>query len=244
MARWYLKKVFPIEKKAIQLSRPVLRAVSDIPLPEDDLFDTIAELITRLGEMHDMLSDPQVASIRLVLNPEKMVIKEAQRAYTYLSLYSYSTDMVISNRVLPEEVDGGYFGGWREIQAKYRGLVEEAFAPLPILDVPLFEQEVVGPAMLRRLANEVYGDRDPADLFYVGQRQRVEQKDGQYRLIVPLPLTTKEAIQLGRFGEELTVHIGNQKRNIVLPRALVTMDVLGAQYDGDTLVIRFGPDEG
>jgi arsenite-transporting ATPase len=240
MARWYLKKIFPIEKKAIQLSRPFLRAVSDMPLPEDDLFDTIVDLITRLGEMHDMLADPEVSSIRLVLNPEKMVIKEAQRAYTYLSLYSYSTDLVISNRVLPEEVDGGYFGGWREIQAKYSALVEEAFAPLPILQVPMFEQEVVGSDMLRRVADEVYGSRDPADLFYVGQRQRVEREDGHYRLILPLPLAAKEAIQLGRFGEELVVHIGNHKRNIVLPRALVMLDVLGARYEGDTLVITFG----
>ncbi len=240
MARWYLKKVFPLEKKAIQLSRPLLRAVSDIPLPEDDLFDTIVDLITRLGEMHNMLSDPEMSSIRLVLNPEKMVIKEAQRAYTYLSLYSYNTDLVISNRVLPQEAEDGYLGEWREIQAKYGQLVEEAFAPLPILKVPMFGREVVGATMLRLLAREVYGDRDPADLFYVGQRQRVEQENGHYHLIVPLPLVPKEAIQLSRFGEELIVHIGNHKRNIVLPRALVVMDVLGARYDGDTLVITFG----
>jgi arsenite-transporting ATPase len=239
MARWYLKKIFPVEKKAIQLSRPFLRAVSDMPLPEDDLFDTIVELITRLGEMHDMLSDPQMSSIRLVLTPEKMVIREAQRAYTYLSLYNYTTDLVISNRVLPEEAATGYFEGWHEIQARYSQMVEEAFAPLPILQVPMFEQEVVGQALLRRLADAVYGDRDPTALFYAGQRQRVEREDGQYRLILPLPMTTKEAIHLGRFGEELVVHIGNHKRNILLPRALVTMDVLSARYEGDTLVITF-----
>ena len=240
VARWYLDKIFPIERKMFQLTRPLLRAVADIPIPDDELFDTVAELIMSLDRMHSLLVDPQKSSVRLVLNPEKMVIKEAQRAFTYLNLYGYATDLVISNRIIPAVVQDGYFSAWKETQKKYGQMVEEAFAPLPILTIPLFDQEVVGLEMLRRMAESIHGDGDPAQVYYVGQAQRVEETDHGYTLTVPLPFVAKEEVQLTRSSfDELVIHIGNHKRSLLLPHVLSSLDVMGARHEEDKLVVGF-----
>ncbi len=240
IARWYLDKIFPIERKMIQLTRPLLRAVVDIPIPDDELFDTVADLILSLDRMHKLLIDPQKSSVRLVLNPEKMVIKEAQRAFTYLNLYSYATDLIVSNRIIPPAVQDGYFSAWKEIQKKYGQMVEEAFAPLPILAVPLFDQEVVGLKMLRRMAESIYGDGDPTQVYYTGQAQRVEKNEHGYTLTIPLPFVSKEEVQLIRSTfDELVIHIGNHKRNLLLPRVLVSLEVVEAKHQGDELAVRF-----
>ncbi len=244
VARWYLEKIFPLERKAVQISRPILRAVTDLPIPDDELFDTIADLVMQLTRMHDLLSDPEKASVRLVVNPEKMVIKEAQRTFAYLNLYGYLTDAVVSNRLIPARVQDSYFDSWKESHEKYSQMIEEAFSPLPILKAPLFDQEVVGLDMLRRMAESIYGDSDPTEIAFVGQTHSVDKKDGRYVLSLLLPFVEKENLQLTRSGDELIVHIGNRKRNLILPRVLVSLDVQGARFDEDTLVITFGADEG
>ncbi len=243
VARWYLEKIFPLERKAVQLSRPLLRAVTDLPIPDDELFDTISDLVMQLTRMHNLLSDPQKSSIRLVLNPEKMVIKEAQRTFAYLNLYGFLTDAVVSNRLIPARVQDSYFDSWKESHEKYSQMIEEAFSPLPILKAPLFDQEVVGLDMLRRMAESIYGDSDPAEVYFVGQTHSVEKKDGRYILSLLLPFVEKENLQLTRSGDELIVHIGNRKRNLILPRVLVSLDVQSARFDEDTLVITFGEGE-
>ena len=245
MARWYLEKIFPIERKAMQVARPILRAVVDIPLPDEEVFDAVAELLRQLDRMHRLLSNPERASARLVLNPEKMVIKEAQRAFTYLNLYCYIVDLVICNRMLPPQVDDGYFTTWKEAQSRYRQLVEEAFSPLPIFDVPLFEREVVGMEMLRTMALAIFGEEDPAKLFYRGKSQQITKRGQRYYLRLPLPLVDRSEIHLTKTAyDELVIRIGNWKRNLTLPRVLAGLEVLGARYDGNSLVVTFAPEDG
>jgi len=239
IGRWYLKRIFPIERQAMKLVRPFAQAVLDMPMPDDSLFDTVESLILELDRMQQLLSDPQLSSTRLVLNPEKMVIKESQRAYAYLCLYGYPVDLVISNRIIPGQVNDAYFTAWRDIQAKYSQQVEESFAPLPILLVPLFDQEVVGLPMLRRMAESIYGDTDPTGVFYVGQTQEVVKEDGAYHLRIRLPFTSKEAIQITRAADELVIHIGNHKRNLILPRTLAALAVQKAKLDDDVLTVAF-----
>ena len=245
MARWYLEKIFPIERKAMQLARPILKAMVDMPLPDDELFDTVAELIRQLDRMHNLLSNPDRTTARLVLNPEKMVIKEAQRAFTYLNLYGYATDLIICNRMIPGQVSDGYFSMWKEIQGRYHQMVEEAFSPLPILDVPLFDQEVVGLEMLRKMALAIFGDQDPAKVFYKGKTQQIVKQDQYYQLSLPLPLVDRSRIQLTKTAhDELVIHIGNWKRNLLLPRVLAGLEVAGARYEGDQLIVTFVPSDG
>jgi arsenite/tail-anchored protein-transporting ATPase len=237
---WYLAKVFPLQRTAVQLAAPLVRAVVDIPIPDRSVFDALEALMHELERMHELLANPEITSVRLVLNPERMVIKEAQRTYTYLNLYGYSTDLVVCNRVFPSEAGEGYFHSWREIQGRHGQLIEEAFAPLPIHSVPMFEQEVVGLAMLRRMAEAIYAQADPARLWYRGARQTVEpQEGGGYVLSQPLPLVAREDLQLTRVGDELIVHIGNQKRNIILPRALWKLQVQKAAIEDGQLRLSF-----
>jgi len=241
IARWYLQRIFPLERQAMKVIRPLAKVVLDMPLPDDRLFDTVEALVKELDRMQQLLADPQLSSTRLVLNPEKMVIKESQRAYAYLSLYGYPVDLVISNRLIPSQVSDGYFATWRDIQAKYSQQVEESFAPLPIFLVPLFDREVVGLTMLRRMAASIYEDKDPADVFYVGQTQEIERlADGTCQLRIRLPFTSKEAVQLTRAADELIVHIGNRKRNLILPRTLAALDVQRAKLEDDVLTVSFG----
>jgi arsenite/tail-anchored protein-transporting ATPase len=243
VATWYMERMFQVGKKTARLSGPLLQAVTGLPIPGDEVFDSMENLHTQLFRMEALLSDPQKSSVRLVLNPEKMVIKEAQRTFTYLNLYGYVIDAVISNRLIPSRVQDSYFDSWRESQGKYGRIVEEAFSPLPILQVPLFEQEVVGNGMLRRMAQAIYGDVDPTRVYFVGPVQQVQKADSGYLLSLPLPFLEQGDINLTRSGDELIVHIGNRKRNIILPRALVSLEVSGAKYEKDKLVISFGKQE-
>jgi arsenite-transporting ATPase len=247
MARWYIEKIFPFQRKTIQLARPVMRRLSDMPIPDDDVFESIEELVSYLERTSALLSDAQVSSMRLVLNPEKMVIKEAQRAYTYLNLYGYPVDAVICNRVFPQHLSDSYFDAWKSTQAENMELVREAFHPLPILPIPFFPREVTGLEMLRRMAESVFdGERvrggagDPTRYFYIGKAQEIFRQDGHYVLSIPLPLVEREQVHLHRsVFDELIVRIGNWKRNISLPLGLAKLEIDGAKYVDDRLNILF-----
>ncbi len=245
VARWWLKNIFPIQRQAYRIVRPVLRPFTDLPVPGDNVMDAIREFMLNLTRMHALLADQDKSTIRLVLNPEKMVIKEAQRTYTYLNLYGYKTDAIISNRVIPADAAVGYFHNWHDIQERYSRMVEEGFAPLPILQVPFFDEEVVGTRMLERMADALFGDGDPAQVYYRGPAERIERRDGIYILHLPLPFTSKADVDLTRRGDELVVQVGNWRRNLVLPHALVGLETQGAKMmEGQTLDIRFGNSSG
>ena len=169
--RWWLHRIFPIQRTAARIARPVLTRVTDLPFPDDDVFEALKDLFERLDKMRDILTDPDVSSIRLVLNAEKMVIKEAQRTFTYLNLYGYPSDLVVCNRLIPQDVTDAYFTSWKESQERYFALVEEGFSPLPILTAPLMDQEVVGLEMLDRFAAALYGEDDPTLIRFRGQTQ-------------------------------------------------------------------------
>ena len=239
VTRWWLHRIFPLQRTAARIARPVLKRVTDLPFPEDEVFEALKDLFEKLDHMREILTDAATCSVRLVLNPEKMVIKESQRTFTYLNLYGYATDLVICNRLIPQDVTDAYFSNWKDSQERYYALVEEAFSPLPILKAPLMEQEVVGMAMLERFADALYGDSDPTRVYFEGQRQDIRQEDGDYVLTLMLPFSRKEDIQLSQVGDELIVHVGNQKRNLILPRALAGLASEGAKLEGDRLTIRF-----
>jgi len=175
----------------------------------------------------------------LVVNPEKMVVKEAQRSFTYFNLYGYATDLVICNRLIPEEVVDRFFEAWKETQNKNYQIIEECFAPIPILSVPLMGQEVVGIPMLRLVAEALYGDRDPTEIFFQGQAHAIESDNGHYVLTLDLPFVTKRDISLVRNGDELVVQVGSYKRNIILPRTLAGLAVADARFESEQLRIRF-----
>jgi arsenite-transporting ATPase len=239
IARWWVEHVLPVHRRMASVLRPVVRTWIGMPLPDDKVYDAVEDLFGQLDGMHATLVDPEVTSVRLVLNPEKMVIKEAQRTYTYLSLFGYPCDLVVCNRLLPASVQDSYFADWKASQARYRQQIDESFAPLPIVDVPLLGQEIVGLDSLRELADAVYGEQDPTAIRYRGQVQSTEQVNGEFVLKLRLPFTEKGEVRLLATGDELVVHVGKQKRNVILPRALVGLQTAGARFEEDTLIIRF-----
>ena len=237
--RWYLERILPLERRIFALVRPMMRALTDQPIPEREIYEALEGLVDHLRRMQRLLSDRTHTSARLVLNPEKMVIAETRRAYMYLALYGYPVDALICNRVLPPEAAGGYLAEWHSIQQQYRQTISESFAPLPILDVPLFEREVVGLDMLRRMGRAIFADQDPAAVLYTGDEQRIVESAAGYTLCVPLPLPSGK-IQVHRpSADELIVHIGNRKRMLSLPHSLAAMHIAGARHEDDTLYVDF-----
>ena len=241
IGRWWLEKILPLQRRVAKVVHPILRPIVDIPLPEEAVLDAAEDLFRRLDRLHKLLSGPD-ASVRIVLNPEKMVIKESQRTLTHLNLYQYQTDLVICNRVLPEQFDDSYFKFWKDTQQRYLQTVEESFAPIPIVTVPWFEQEVVGLAMLRRMGDALYQEHDPTAVHFRGRSHTIRRDGDGYSLRLPLPLAQKEQIGLHRSGDELIVRIGAIRRNIVLPYSVGQLEVAGARFEEDTLVIRFAGD--
>jgi arsenite-transporting ATPase len=247
MARWYIEKIFPFQRKTIEIARPIVRRFSDMPIPDATVFDSVHELVGYLERISQLLGNASISNMRLVLNPEKMVIKEAQRAYTYLNLYGYAVDAIICNRVFPPQLVDSYFDQWKAAQADNLQLVQECFHPLPVLQAPFFPQEVTGRAMLAQMADAVFGANpqrggpgDPTQQYYVGKPQAITRSDGHYILSIPLPLAEREEVKLHRsIFDELVVHIGNWKRNISLPIGLARLDIAAARYEGDFLNIYF-----
>src|SRR6266511_1666444 len=239
IGRWWIDKFLPIHRAAATVVRPIVRATVGMPMPEDDVYDAVQDLFGQLDRLHGMIVDAGMTSARLVINPEKMVIKEAQRTWTYFNLFGYPSDLVVLNRVLPDAIHDAYFAGWKESQARYRAMVEERFAPVPIREVPLFQDEVVGLERLEEMARALFGDEDPAQIFFRGRSQAIERTDGGYVLTLPLPFVEKGDVNLLHAGDELLVQVGPHKRNVILPRVLVGLVTSGAKFDGDSLRIRF-----
>jgi arsenite-transporting ATPase len=238
VARWWIDKVFPYEKQILAAARPLARSLLDISLPSSAVFGDVERLSQNLIAMNEILRDSDHCTIRLVMNPDRMVIGEAMRTFTYLNLYGYLTDAVIVNRLFPAGV-GDYFAAWRRVQEEHMELVHSAFAPVPILSAPYFEQEVVGAAMLDRLAIALFEESDPAAVLHEGITQELEVDDHGARLRLALPFAEKGDISLKKIGLELIVGVDGQRRTIMLPAALTSYRPSAASFEDGALEVRF-----
>lgn len=243
ISRWYMQRVFPMERRMVKAVRPVLERVSSMPVAQDRFFQAIERLHTSLGEVGEILTDPERSSIRLVVNPEKMVIAEARRMFTYLALFGYRVDAVVANRLLPDSIEDPYFTKWKKIQSEHLDTIRESFAPVPVLTARLYDEEMVGPALLRELGAEVYGDLGPADVLHADEPMRVRRSGDKYVLSLRLPFA-EGRLDLARRDEELIVTVGSYRRSILLPQSLQRRQVLDASFDGPVLKVRFGRDRG
>jgi arsenite-transporting ATPase len=234
VARWWLAKVFPQERQLLAAARPLARTFLDVSLPGEAVFADVQRLMDNLVAMNDILRDHSHVSIRLVMNPDRMVIGEAMRTFTYLNLYGYLTDAVVVNRVFPDEV-GDYFGGWRDLQQEQLALVGSAFAPVPVLRAPYFEREVHGAEMLDRLGEQIFGERDAASVLHDRLAQELSVNETTAHLRLDLPFAEKGDISLKKIGEELIVRVDGQKRTIILPPALASWRATEARFEDGAL---------
>jgi arsenite-transporting ATPase len=240
VARWWLDKVFPQQGRLLDAARPFARAVLDVSLPGAEVFDDVQRLVRNLIAMNEILRDNEHVSVRLVMTPDRMVVDEARRTFTYLNLYGYLTDAVVVNRVFGAEV-GDYFGAWRDRQQEQLGAVGDAFAPVPVLQAPYFEEEVVGPAMLDRLGDALFGaDGDGAHaLLHHQVSERLELRRDGATLRLHLPFAQRGDISLKRLGAELIVRVDGHKRTMLLPPALDDLEPTGAAFEDGALTVTF-----
>jgi len=240
VARWWIEKVFPLERQILAAARPLARSLLDIQLPSSAVFADIQRLSSNLIAMNEILRDRERCTVRLVMNPDKMVIGEAMRTFTYLNLYGYLTDAVIVNRVFPSEV-GDYFAGWRRVQEEHLALVRSAFAPVPVLCAPYFDQEVLGSEMLDRLAGALFGagGLDPAAVLHDRLTQELSVSGDGASLRLILPFAEKGDISLKKIGLELVVGVDGHRRTIILPSALAAFQPSGATFEDGTLEVSF-----
>jgi arsenite-transporting ATPase len=239
IARWWLEKIFPWERRVVAAARPWARTLLDLELPGQDVFADVHRLVRNLIAMNEILRDRSSATIRLVMNPDRMVIVESQRTFTYLNLYGYLTDAVIVNRVFPDELDDGYFGAWRERQQEQLRDVSSGFAPVPVLTARYFDQEVIGGEMLDRLAAELFADREAAEVLHTELAHDVLSENGSTVLRLRMPFAERGDVGLKKVGSELVVTVGHEKRTIILPSALARQRPTGARLEGGSLEVSF-----
>jgi arsenite-transporting ATPase len=240
VTKWWFERLLALARGS-RFWRPIARPfLKDIPQQEDiDDFNSLFEALENVGKI---LSNPEMTAIRLVMTPEKMPIKETQRTYTYLNLYGYPTDAVICNRLIPPEVTDSYFTAWKDIQRKNMQLIEEAFGQLRILRAPMFDKDVGGLSDLRRLADALYGNENPASCLsetLSAHKIEADELSGDYLLTIPLPFADKRELDVYRSADELTVRVGAYRRNIVLPHGLWRMEIGEAAFVKSALQIRF-----
>jgi arsenite-transporting ATPase len=240
--RWWLEKIISLAGgTAGRLLRP-LSKLAGAELPDNAALAAVKDLFDTLDRVRELMADPEISSIRLVVNAERMVIKETQRTYTYLNLYGYPVDAVLCNRIIPATVTDPYFAAWKDQQQENLKLIDEAFGQMPRLEAPLFGTEMGGEETLRQLGLALYGDRNPADVLFEGQTHTIESEgDKRYVLSVPLPFADKSDMELYRSADELTLRVGPYRRNIVLPHGLHDLEIGNAHFEAQTLKIHFIP---
>jgi arsenite-transporting ATPase len=235
----YMERLFPVGRRMNKVIAPVLSRVTSLPVADDGVFENVSAFYDRLDGVREILMDPARSSVRLVVNPERMVIAEARRTYTYLSLFGYRVDAVIANRLLPAEVTDPWFDRWKELHEEHLKTIEESFAPLPILKVELAAEEPVGVGSLRAFGARVYGERDAASILHTGDPMKITRRAGRTTLSLELPFADRHDLELGRRGDELLVRVGPYRRAITLPDSLRNRSVIDASLKQGRLRVTF-----
>lgn len=236
---WYMKKIFKLERTIAKYVGPVAKKFTDVPLPDDDYFKALENLFERLRGVDQILTNPKITTVRLITNPEKVVLKETQRAFMYFCLYKMHIDAIIMNRILPEQLSESYFKNWMKRQRRHYKTAENIFSPVPILPVNLSRGEILGYPKLKQLAQQLYGRKNPLQRFYNDEPYQLVKENDNYHLKLKLPFLVKKDVELNKYVDELIVRIGGFKRNILLPRQVASKEQVDAKLDGQVLDICF-----
>ena len=235
---WYMKHIFPFQRTMLKAVRPIANRVSPVELPPDNYFSNIAQLFSKLEGVDALLSDPAITSVRLVTNPERMVLRETQRTFVYFSLHGLTVDAILVNRVLPAEVSDTFFQEWRSSQQTILGEMEEYFAPVSVRRVPLFTHEVLGRARLEELARALYTvNEDPSAVVRAGRPYTFEKLENRWEVHLDLPFASKGEVGLFKKADELVVEIGTLRRHIGLPTSMASLEPSRARLESGKLVV-------
>ncbi|HEY9141889.1 MAG TPA: TRC40/GET3/ArsA family transport-energizing ATPase [Bryobacteraceae bacterium] len=235
---WYMKHIFPFQRGIIRAVRPIANRVSPVELPTEGYFSNIQQLFAKLDGIAELLEDPAQTSVRLVTNPERMVLRETQRAFVYFSLHGLTVDSIIVNRVLPQAVTDAWFEEWRASQARVLEEIDAYFAPVAVKRVPLFTHEVLGRERLEELARSLYAEgEDPARVERTEAPYTFTKQDGHYEVKLRLPFAAKGEVGLFKKGDELVVEIGTLRRHIGLPTSMAGLAPTRARLENRILTV-------
>lgn len=234
-----IKTVLPMKKKAVKVAGPIMEKVMKIPMPEDNVFDDIEQLYEKLYQLQAIMTNKEILSIRIVTTPERIVIKEAKRNFTYLHLYNYNIDAIIVNKVYPPKALDGYFSKWINLQEEGLTEIRESFSEVPVFTLMLLNKELTTTSILQEAAEQIFGDTDPAAVLFKDTIFEVKKEDDGYTFILNIPFADKADMDMGQKGSELMIQIKNEKRCFTLPNVLRNKTVQGARYEAGKLLIKF-----
>jgi arsenite-transporting ATPase len=238
--QWYAARVMDWDPGTMNIAKPLVRTL----IPATNVFDTLQRLTKGVEALRETLTDPEISSYRLVVNAERMVIKEAQRAATYLALFGYPVDGVVLNRLLPRgAIQGDFMQRLHEMQAGYRQQIHDLFAPLPIWEAPHYPRDVKGLDDLAEIGRVLFKEDDPTKVFFKGSTQEIVKDGEEYIMRLPLPHVEIGKVTMTKRGDELFIAIGNFKRDMILPMTLAERPARRAVFKNGVLEVRFGAPE-
>lgn len=236
--KWWMAKIFPIKKKAAKFAKPIVESTLSIPIPDQNTFDEIEALYMKIDELHQLLLDKDKVSLRIVTTPEKIVIKEAKRNFSYLHLFDFNVDAVIINKIFSEEGGKGYFEKWMTIQKESINDIYESFNPIPVFKSELMSNEARKYKVLLEMGNSIFKEENPQEIFFKEKIFDVEKED-KYCLRISMPFIDKNNLNLYQKGDELSISIKNEKRSFILPRKLHSKEIIKANYENGKLNVWF-----
>ncbi len=234
-----IEQMLPFKRKALKVAGPAVEKLTKIPMPKDNIFDEIETLVSKMNDLRELMWNKEVVSIRIVTTPEKIVIKEAKRNFSYLHLYNYNVDAIIVNKVYPEESMSGYFHQWISSQEEALKDIKESFIGIPIFYMQLLKYELRTIQRLKDASDSLYGDHNPIDILFNGQIFTIDESDENGQFQISLPFFELKDMELTQKGDELTLTIKNEKRRFTMPGKYKNKDIKGAKYENGKLKLRF-----
>jgi arsenite/tail-anchored protein-transporting ATPase len=239
LTRWYTRYLTGITRGIIQTLLPSVKGLLKIPISEESVQERLRQLVVQIQELRTLLTDSHITSVRLVLNPDQMSLRETQRAYTYFNLFGLTVDAVYINRIYPDQITDPYFQHWVADQSRYCAQIYELFAPLPIFEVPLQRQEVLGAESLGMLAKQIYGSLDPLPPLAQEQPVNYVLENGRYILSLRVMGVAAGQVELQKQGDELQIRLGTFRRTLTLPQYLAGTQPSWANLEGEYLKVTF-----
>ena len=237
--KWWMEKIFPIKRKGAKFVKPIVEGAMKIPMPADDTFDDIEKLYSKIEELHKLMLNKDVVSIRIVTTPEKIVIKEAKRSFSYLHLFDYNVDGIIINKIFSKESLKGYFEGWVKIQKESIDDIYDSFKGIPIFKLELMKDELRKFETLQKVGEKLYEEVNPEMVLFQDKIFTIEKCGDEYKLVITMPFVDKRELNLSQKGDEITISIKNERRSFVLPTKLQAKEITGAKYIDGKLNIHF-----
>jgi arsenite-transporting ATPase len=239
--KWWMTKIFPMKKKAAKIAKPIVESTLKIPVPDQSTLEEVEMLYKKIEELHELLLNKSEVSLRIVTTPEKIVIEEAKRNFSYLHLYDFNVDAIIINRIINKAGGEGYFNKWMDIQEENIKEIFSSFEPVPIFKVELRSNEVRKYEALLVMGEDIFLDTKPESVFFKEKIFEVEKSktDESYYFKIKMPFIDKKELNLLQKGDELSISIKNERRNFILPRKLHSKEISKANYNDGTLIIQF-----